>query len=468
MVQAARHPFRVLVVSTRNTGCSLMAERLLRPALAAQGFERDAIRVTSAGLTSPDGATVPDVVISTLERMGGNAGGFHPRHLDEAIALDADVILTMSRAERDEVMQLVPRMTRRTFALDEYLHLADAADLVVPLAEQPMALAQFRDTNPDVDFEDLASPRPHMPSEVAAAAATVARLVTDLVALWLPIAPADARIVPAYIPANTVVTVRLSALQVGVDIECSGQGGTALARALMTAWHRCVRRAGVGDTTLYVVIDDNLHELAQARSRGHLAYASVAEAMHALSSLITVRAIDARAGELVMIHAAGLALPDGRVFAFAAPSGTGKTTLCRELGTRFGYVTDETLAVTPDGTVIPYPKPLSVVHEGTRVKDQVAPQDAHLMELPDVPLTLAGLVMLHRKPGVEEAELVALPLLEGIVELAPQLSYLNHVDKPLQTLAQVVESVGGIHQLTYASTAMVEAVLTGALQEVSA
>lgn len=449
MPLGAHPPFRVLIVSTQHAGCSLVAERLLRPALAAQGFERHAIRVTSAGLTPGSDEPLPEVVVDTVASLGGSVGGFKPHLLDAETATDADVILTMSVPERDRIMQDYPRMIRHTFTLDEYLRLAEKADVVAPLAEQPLALALYRESTGGVIPENLLPAQRDNPDSVVQTATRLARLVTELVTLWVPIAPADARIVPQYIPAETVVTVRLNALETAVDVECSGQGGTALARALMAAWRRCVRRVGIGDATLNVVIHDDPAELAEARSRGHLAYANVAEAMHALSSLITVRAIDARAGELIMIHAAGLALPDGRVVAFAAPSGTGKTTLCRTLGRRYGYVTDETLAVRRDGSIVPYPKPLSVVQEGSRIKAQVAPDDAGLYDVPDTALRLAGLVMLHRVEGTREPLVEEYPLLDGIVELAPQLSYLGHLDEPLQTLAQVIESVGGLHRLTY-------------------
>ena len=82
-------------------------------------------------------------------------------------------------------------------------------------------------------------------------------------------------------------------------------------------------------------------------------------------------AIDQRAGEVIMLHAAGLALPDGRVVAFVAPSGTGKTTLSRTLGKAFGYVSDETVVINFDGTVTPYPKPLSVIRSGHHLKRQL-------------------------------------------------------------------------------------------------
>lgn len=80
------------------------------------------------------------------------------------------------------------------------------------------------------------------------------------------------------------------------------------------------------------------------------------------TSRATVASLEARAGELLMFHAAGLSASDGRVVALVGPSGTGKSTaartLCRD---DFGYVTDETVAVDDAQRVLPFPKPIAVI-----------------------------------------------------------------------------------------------------------
>ncbi len=74
-------------------------------------------------------------------------------------------------------------------------------------------------------------------------------------------------------------------------------------------------------------------------------------------------AISGLRGEALMLHASAVALDDGRVIGFVGPSGRGKTTASQALGRTYGYVTDETLAIRADGSVVAYPKPLSI---GTR------------------------------------------------------------------------------------------------------
>ena len=96
---------------------------------------------------------------------------------------------------------------------------------------------------------------------------------------------------------------------------------------------------------------------AGVRHLGSDTFEGLAEAV---TSEVTVAAILERAGELTMLHACGVADQNGAVIALVAKSGTGKTTASSQLARTFGYITDETVAIRPDGTVVPYPKPLSV------------------------------------------------------------------------------------------------------------
>ena len=167
-----------------------------------------------------------------------------------------------------------------------------------------------------------------------------------------------------------------------------------------------------------------------------------------LTVRVTLAALGQRSGELLLFHACGVADPAGRVAAFVGPSGRGKTTLSRALGAQHGYISDETIAADPELAVHPYRKPLSVVRPG-RPKQQVSPDSAGLRPVPEAPLRLAALVLIsrdaeHPAPSIEQ---VAFP--EAIAELAPQMSYLAELPRPLQTLATVCDRIGGVVRLTY-------------------
>ena len=59
-----------------------------------------------------------------LEKLGGDPSHFSGRQLTPKIASDADLILTMTRAHRDRVLELAPRLLRRTFLLTEAARLS--------------------------------------------------------------------------------------------------------------------------------------------------------------------------------------------------------------------------------------------------------------------------------------------------------------------------------------------------------
>lgn len=175
-----------------------------------------------------------------------------------------------------------------------------------------------------------------------------------------------------------------------------------------------------------------------------------------LSTDVTLEALAHNRGSLMMLHAAGIALDDGRVIAFVGPSGRGKTTLSRVLANVHGYVSDETIAFDRDLRVLPYRKPLSVVREGAP-KDQVAPADAGMRDLPDADLTLAAIVLLDRDTSVGEPEIEHLHFIDAAPVLVEQTSYLVELDGTVATLAELCDRVGGIRRLRYSEAADVPA-----------
>lgn len=189
----------------------------------------------------------------------------------------------------------------------------------------------------------------------------------------------------------------------------------------------------------------------------------VAAALHHLSPAVTVRAIDARAGQLVMLHAAALADPEtGRTAVLVAASGTGKTTASRTLGKRFVYLSDETAAIDPHGVVLPYRKPLSIIESGP-LKTQVAPSTLGLRTT-DRECRLAAMLVLERDVDHQGAPLLSpMQTVDAIAAIAPQSSYLPAVPQPLHRLADLIHLAGGAHRLTYSEAADLEHVLVALL-----
>jgi protein-tyrosine-phosphatase len=455
--------FRVLLVSTRNSTCAAIAERLLRPSLADTGIEAWAIRVTSAGLEDESGSYFHPNAEFILRSLGGNPGGFRSRYLEHDHIDDADLILTMTVAERDAVVERYPRARQRAFTLVEYARLNDLVQPIAPLREHPLMLAPARFQVELTDEDDISAPADLSPRGFNATATVIAEAISHLAGHWIAMAPA---IGPHRDPLGAArlldrgadkELVRLQVFGVPVDVRCTGDGGRKLSRVLHAAWSRCLRPEGEGDEEaifIEAIVHDDATELKVARARGALGGETIGDLMHALAGAVTVRAIDERAGSVIMLHAAGLALPDGRVVAFVAPSGTGKTTLSRTLGKHFGYVSDETVVIELDGSVIPYPKPLSVITTSPHAnKEQYGPDDEGLLIAPD-DLRLARIVLLNRvgepgsEPVVEDVE-----LLPGIAELAAQVSYLPRLAEPLRSMARAIERTGGLQRVTYCESA---------------
>ncbi|MGC4175665.1 hypothetical protein [Demequina sp.] len=454
--------FRVVLVSTHNSTCAAFAERLMRPALADSGVDAWAIRVTSAGLSGEPGECFDPDAEEMLRMLGGNPGGFRSRLLDADIVDDADLILTMSVAERDQVVERFPRATRRTFTLIEYGRLNALIYPMAPLREQPLMLADGRDQAHLGPSDDITSPVGRDRDAYMDTARAIVENVRALAEAWIAMAPARA---PHRDPLGATLVldngadaeiVPVNAFGVAVDIQCTGDGGRALARRLREAWSRTLRPEGSSLATPALVVEAIVHDdptqVRIARARGALGGETTGDVMHALAGAVTVRAIDQRAGEVIMLHAAGMAMPDGRVVAFVAPSGTGKTTLSRTLGKAYGYVSDETVVINLDGTVIAYPKPLSVIRSGHRLKRQLSPDGEGLLVAPPS-LRLARIVLLNRVPDATVPVVEDVPLLPGIAELSAQVSYLPRLAEPLRSLATVIERTGGLARVTYAESA---------------
>jgi hypothetical protein len=132
------------------------------------------------------------------------------------------------------------------------------------------------------------------------------------------------------------------------------------------------------------------------------------------------------------------------------PSGRGKTTAARILGHHFGYLSDESVGIAPDGSVVPYRKPLSIIEEAGTTKAERAASDIGLMPLPDVPLRLAAVVLLDRQEdGPERPRVEELDFGDAVEDVVSQSSFLPDMASPLLTIAHHIAATGGVVRVTY-------------------
>lgn len=259
--------------------------------------------------------------------------------------------------------------------------------------------------------------------------------------------------------ASMTRTLRLNPLGVDVELRLDESISAEFEADLRESWADVTGQPGEGEP-------DESHRLALAPlsepEATDVVSGSAADLASQISTTVTLDAIEHNGGRLVMLHAAGVALDDGRVIAFVGPSGRGKTTLAKTLGREFGYVTDETLAVDFDGTVLPYRKPLSVIVDSARPKAQLSPAKLGLRPLPQAPLKIAAIVLLHR---VDEHELVDGPQLSPVAtgsaigSMVPELSYLPALPDPLVQLAELIDATDGVRRVTYSEASQVVALV---------
>jgi protein-tyrosine phosphatase len=134
-----------------------MAERL---AIAyADRVHFPELTASSAGTRAMTGHPIQPYAARVLEELGGDASNFAARQLKSTIAAYADLILTMTTANRDDALNLAPRQLHKTFTLREAARLASecGAQNLADLAElRPRLPAQGASDIPDPIGQDEA------------------------------------------------------------------------------------------------------------------------------------------------------------------------------------------------------------------------------------------------------------------------------------------------------------------------
>ncbi|MDR2381564.1 MAG: hypothetical protein LBE08_10420 [Bifidobacteriaceae bacterium] len=127
-------PFRLLAVCRGNISRSPAAEYLFRAQLDAR-FE-----VASAGIGAYQvvGSGVDRWTMALLGKRGIHPTAHAARQLNRAMIGAADLILTMSLAQRSWVVGEVPRALQRTFTLREFSRLA-----VAVRSQHPRSLSEM-------------------------------------------------------------------------------------------------------------------------------------------------------------------------------------------------------------------------------------------------------------------------------------------------------------------------------------
>lgn len=116
-------PLRVLAVCTANISRSPAVERLLRAGLD------ETVQVDSAGVAALVGSPIDPPVAGFLGARNAGADEFAARQVNEQMLREADLVLTLTRVHRSQVLERVPAALRRTFTLLEFVRVLDSLDL---------------------------------------------------------------------------------------------------------------------------------------------------------------------------------------------------------------------------------------------------------------------------------------------------------------------------------------------------
>ncbi|CAN5339453.1 hypothetical protein BH09ACT11_BH09ACT11_15970 [soil metagenome] len=242
---------------------------------------------------------------------------------------------------------------------------------------------------------------------------------------------------PGLVPAGAAVVVPLVALGVRVDVEVSPEFEAGVRRA----WSRCLAADSTEPASVRLPVND----------------ADEATALHTLSMTMNRTVTDARGGTVLTLHGAALADASGNTVLLVAQSGTGKTTLARTLGPRWGYLSDESAGVGPDGVMVAYPKPLSIVTDDWR-KDQLSPDELGL-GLPAAVCVLRAIVLIDRDPDQAQPVMTEVDLMDALPRLAKESFQLARHDRPLHVLATAIEQARGVRHIRYAEAATLDPLL---------
>jgi len=113
-----------------------------------------------------------------LKSLGGDATGFLARQLTPQIASSADLVIAMTTAHRDRVLELAPHRLRQTFTLSEASLLASETD-----AASVGDMAGLRPRVGDRVRADVRDPIGESVEVFAEVGSTIAELLTPVLEL---------------------------------------------------------------------------------------------------------------------------------------------------------------------------------------------------------------------------------------------------------------------------------------------
>ncbi|KYO65405.1 low molecular weight protein arginine phosphatase [Thermovenabulum gondwanense] len=119
---------KVLFVCTGNTCRSSMAAALFKKLAQEKGKD---IEIDSCGIAAVDGMPASSEAIQVLKERGIDLSGHRAKKLRENL-LNSDLILTMTKSQRDYILNNFPKLKGRVFVLTEFINEGEFEDIEDP------------------------------------------------------------------------------------------------------------------------------------------------------------------------------------------------------------------------------------------------------------------------------------------------------------------------------------------------
>jgi protein-tyrosine phosphatase len=132
--------FTILFVCTGNTCRSSMAQCLAKGLINEKGISKN-VRVLSAGTSIIPNSRAPEQAIQVMEKKGLDLKNHVAKQLTPEMIEEADLILTMTRSNKQFVLSMVPKAQDKVFTLKEYVqnlisHNADVEKQLLDLSSR--------------------------------------------------------------------------------------------------------------------------------------------------------------------------------------------------------------------------------------------------------------------------------------------------------------------------------------------
>lgn len=255
------------------------------------------------------------------------------------------------------------------------------------------------------------------------------------------------------LPTDGATALVVAGIGAAVRVDVTGPGADAFAERLRGLWSRCLAHGPDAATPEAVAVeltgeDDAWGLLERTTQR------------------ITLALLHQQAGQAMLLHAGGVSHPfTGRSAVYVARSHTGKTRLSLELGRHFGYLSDESIAITEDFTILPYPKPLSVRDPRGGPRQELGP-DALGLRTPPARPHLTHLLLLDRRDDHDGPPVVeALDVVDAVALPGPQTSWLSALPAGLHRLDVLLQHTGGVLKVTYHEASTLVPLVTDLLDD---